>query len=678
MRALYPLLSLLLALAGILGSGCPRGPVDAIATSSASLNFGSIDTQRTLQVWNNSPGIAALTLQVTSSSSWLTVDTRTVTSNAPARREGPFDKQDVVITVDRGDLTVGQHTGSINFVQSGIVTKSVQIIVTRDPEPAIAVSNSTLDFELSELPRFLEVWNFNPDVPQLNLAVTPSEPWIIVNTQTVQSDAPAQSTGPFDKQTIQVSIDRSRLEAGEHQGTIEFTEDGIETKIVTVSVVQATSGVLGELNVVNPVVTYTDPYLIDFSFRLHDSEGHGVVRDPAEFEVSAREGALSIPNETDVYLQRGAARQLKVALVLDYTQSMQEAGDAIATMEGAAKNILLPALNDDALVSVTEFHRDDAEAALVAPFTVDRAYTRNQIDSIQEEFVNGFYSASRVLDAVLDAAETFEAGLEQEESRYILVFTDGDDTSSTTNTNAVVNLANERGIRIYAIDFGMDAVSLDLEELTERTEGTLFTAATVDDLDDSFDQIVQDLEGQYTVRWASVARSASPFLPGFTLGLGENSVSYTAAENFVPTAHAGNGPLEGHLRFVSSDSENATTVFLRADYVPRLVSRFKIYLASDVGFTAEAVEVSSDGLLGGWTLTSTEDPENGGITLDFVSESGPMPFGAFGPMLRISFDALLPVDEPLFDQVYVDNTIYASGGGQSFVVEGYDNTPPVE
>jgi hypothetical protein len=678
MKPYYALTSILLAVAGLLGTGCPRGPIAAIGVSSEQMNFGSVDTQRALEVWNTNPGAGTLNLMVSSSPSWISVDAFSVTSNAPVRRDGPFDKQELTITVDRSELSVGQHSGTIRFTQSGIETKVVTVYATRDPEPAIAVSNATLDFELSELPRFLEVWNFNPEVPELNLAVTPSEPWIVVNAQTVQSDAPTQTTGPFDKQTIQVSIDRSRLEAGEHLGSIEFTEDGIETKLVTVRVVQETSGVLGELNVVDPVVTYTDPYLIDFSFRLHDSEGNGVVRDPAEFEVSAREGALSIPNETDVYLQRGAARQLKVALVLDYTQSMQDADNAIATMEGAAKNILLPALNDDALVSVTEFHRDDREAVLVAPFTVDRAYTRNQIDSIQDEFVNGFYSASRVLDAVLDAAETFEAGQEQEESRYILVFTDGDDTSSTADTNAVVNLANERGIRIYAIDFGTDAISLDLEELTERTEGTLFTAATVDDLDDSFAQIVQDLEGQYTVRWASVARNNTPFLPGFTLMLDENSVSYTAAENFVPTAHAGNGPLEGHLRFVSSDSENATTVFLRADYVPRLVSRFKIYLASDTGFSVEAVDVSSDGLLGDWTLTSTEDPENGGITLDFVSESGPMPFGAFGPMLRISFDALLPVDEPLFDQVYVDNTIYESGGGQSFVVEGYGNTPPVE
>lgn len=547
-----------------------------------------------------------------------------------------------------------------------------------DPVEAISFSNSTLDFERSELPRFLEVWNNNPGVERLSLAVTPSNSWIVVNVRTVTSNAPAQTTGPFNKQTVQVTIDRSRLSAGQHTGSIIFSAPGIITRAVQVTVTQDETGNLGELNVVNPVTTYSSPYLIDFSFSLHDSDGHGVVRAPDLFAVLAREGAQVIPNETDVYLQRGAARQLKVALVLDYTQSMQESGGAIAAMEDAAKNILLPALNDDALVSVTEFHRDDAEAEVVTPFTVDRAYTRDRIDAIQSEFVRGFYSASRMLDAVLDAAGTFESASQDEESRYILLFTDGDDTSSTADTNAVVNLAKARGIRIYAIDFGTDAVSTDLDELTERTDGTLFTAETVADLDDSFMQIVQDLDGQYTLRWASVARSSTPFLPGFTLILGDESTSYTAETNFVPTQHAGNGPLEGKLRFVSSDSENATTVFLRADYIPRLISRFSIYLASDTGFTVEAVDVSSDGLLGGWTLTSTDDPEGNGITLDFQSPDDPMPFGAFGPMLRISFDALLPEGEPLFSQVYVDNTIYEGGGGQSFVVDGYDNTPPAK
>lgn len=570
---------------------------------------------------------------------------------------------------------------AVRPVMGAILLMAIGILaVGCPPEPidAIDFSNATLDFERSELPRFLEVWNNNPAVERLTLTATPSHSWIVLNVRSLASNAPVLATGPFNKQTLQVTIDRSRLSAGQHTGSIVFSAPGIVSRSVQVQVTQDTSGTRGNLNVVNPVVRYSDPYLIDFSFSLQDSDGHGIVRDPALFRVLAREGSQAIPNETDVYLQRGAPRPLKVAIVLDYTESMQVASGAIAAMEDAAKNILLPALNEDALVSVSEFHRDDADATLVAPFTVDRAYIRDRIDAVQGEIVRGFYSASRMLDAVLDAAGTFEAGQEEHESRYILVFTDGDDTSSTADTNAVVDLATALGIRVYAIDFGSDAISADLEELTERTDGALFSAETVVDLDDAFQQIVQDLDGQYTVRWASVARSSTPFLPGFTLTLGDESTSYTASTNFVPARHAGNGPLEGKLRFVSSDSETSTTVYLRADYVPRLINRFKIYLASPAGFTVEAVDGASGGLLGDWTLTSTEDLLGNGITLDFESAGTPMPFGAFGPMLRITFDTLLPEEQPLFDTVYVDNTIYEGGGGQRFVVDGYDNSPPVK
>ena len=157
------------------------------------------------------------------------------------------------------------------------------------PEPldAIAFSNTSLDFERSELPRFLEVWNDNPNAESFTLAVTPSASWIVVNTQTVTS------TGPNNRQTVQVSINRSRLTAGQHTGSITFSANGIVTKEVAVSVTQDTDGNTDTLNVVNPFVLFSSPYLIDFAFSLHDADGNAVVRDPGQFFVSAREGSAA-------------------------------------------------------------------------------------------------------------------------------------------------------------------------------------------------------------------------------------------------------------------------------------------------------------------------------------------------------------------------------------------------
>jgi len=53
-----------------------------------------------------------------------------------------------------------------------------------------------------------------------------------------------------------------------------------------------------------------------------------------------------------------------------------------------------------------------------------------------------------------------------------------------------------------------------------------------------------------------------------------------------------------------------------------------------------------------------------------------LPFATFGPLLRFDFDGIVPDETPLFDQVYVDPSVYANG--QSFRVVGYPNTPPGE
>ncbi|MCF6285536.1 MAG: VWA domain-containing protein, partial [Candidatus Hydrogenedentes bacterium] len=323
-----------------------------------------------------------------------------------------------------------------------------------EPKEAIEFSNASLDFERSELPIFLQVWNNNPEVASFTLFATPSDSWIVLNTRTLSSAGPSGANGDLDKQTVQVSVDRTRLTAGDHVGAISFSASGIVTREVEVRVTQDQDGTLNALNVINPVVTYSSPYLIDFSFSLRDEGGDTVVRDPSELVIAAREGAESVASETGVHIQRGAARQLKVALVLDYTLSMQSTEGAIAAMEEAAKNTLLPALNEDALVSITEFHREDMAAMEVVPFTIDHTFIANGIDSIQPDIVQGFSAASRMLDALLDAANTFDAATTADEERYIIVFTDGNDTSSSISTNDVVNRALDRGIRIYALDFG--------------------------------------------------------------------------------------------------------------------------------------------------------------------------------------------------------------------------------
>jgi hypothetical protein len=133
-------------------------------------------------------------------------------------------------------------------------------------------------------------------------------------------------------------------------------------------------------------------------------------------------------------------------------------------------------------------------------------------------------------------------------------------------------------------------------------------------------------------------------------------------------------------------------VFLRADYSPRDVSKFKVrfftLVPEDVPAGAEAalaqsnltVELATDGLLVDedpfaptWRLLSEGD----GVYRMLTEEDNPLPYGAFGDLLKLTFTNLGPFvalfdgtarDPEFLVEMRADNDIYfspASGGSPS-------------
>jgi hypothetical protein len=114
---------------------------------------------------------------------------------------------------------------------------------------------------------------------------------------------------------------------------------------------------------------------------------------------------------------------------------------------------------------------------------------------------------------------------------------------------------------------------------------------------------------------------------------------------------------------VASDSQDRTTFFLRADYIPRNISRFRIWFASAVPFDASIIGAADDGLAGDWTLNVQET--TGGRWLDFSSPSGtPIPFASFGPLIRLDFNGIYSMP---ITGIYLDDSVNANG--QSFEVK---------
>lgn len=542
------------------------------------------------------------------------------------------------------------------------------------PIEAISFSNATVDFGLNTLPFSIQVWNNNPDADTIQIKVRPDKSWIRTDVSSVVSSPPASAAGPFDKKGIRITIDRNQLNRGIHEGTIELSGEGIIAKTINVRVESDRDNNGAPLNILNPETKYQSPFLIEFSFALRDANGNAVVAEPNQFTLEAQEGDTPVSFLNGLHLRRAAARQLKTELLLDYSLAQQSVNGAIAAMEDAAKNIFLPALNSDALVGVTEFHAENLDAARVAEFTTDRDFLRQRINSIQDEFVGGFSSFPRIFDSIVQVAKYFDEGDGDKEDRYIVLFSNGDDISSTATANDAVDACEERNIKIYTVGVGANVDELTLIDLATRTNGLYFPADTAEGLADSFERVVNDLEAQYTVRWASGQRgSAVSFFPEFTLGLGDASTTFTATDRFRPNAVQGD-TLQGKLFFVTSDNTQESTVFLRAAYTPRNVSQLAIEISSPLNFSVSKVETGQDGLVGNWDMLITNTKATS-VRIALSSPGGvALPFATFGPLLRLDFDEVIAPENLPFDAVTVDNSIYANG--QTFVVEGFEPTAP--
>ena len=520
---------------------------------------------------------------------------------------------------------------------------------------AIDVSNTTLDFERNPLPRTFFVWNNNPEMAELTISVRANKPWIRVAPDQVRSAAPAGVN--YDKQQVEVAVDRSLMtREGRHEGEITLAAPGAKSVSIKVYVYNESVTPVGGLSIVEPTVSYSEPYLIEFAFGLRDKNDRAVVAEPNQFAVSAQEDTTDISDIHGLAMRRGAARQLWLEMVLDYSIAMQQVEGGIAEMEYAATEILLDSLNPDALVAVSEFHRDDQESNLVIPFNVDKEETAAHIRNIQSNYVRGFASGARMYDALLASIKRFgHAAADAEDARYIVLFSNGADTSSTTHATQVVAEAVARRVRIIAVGFGETIDSGALMSLASLTGGRYISAEKITDLQPAFERIVEDLEGQYVVRWASLRRDNRGVTPSIKVAFGPSSASYRAKRTFRATEYTGD-PLLGRLTLVQSDTTERTTVFLRANYMPRGIRRIQCYVKSSHVFTPSLVDTAADGLLGAWNLYTEID--NGGMWLTIESEGEEAPFASFGPMLRFTFTEA--VDEP-FTHFYIDNDIYTEG-----------------
>lgn len=185
---------------------------------------------------------------------------------------------------------------------------------------------------------------------------------------------------------------------------------------------------------------------------------------------------------------------ITVVVMLDTSGSMTS---SIELLKRASEQFILRLLPADK-AAVGAFN-DKIEMS--ADFTGNRDALIGHVKDL--DYGNG----TRLYDAVDESINAFKG---VDGRKVVLVFTDGDDTSSRVGRNSVLDKAREAEVMIYAI--GLESEMLDangrmsrtrpdsgLRRLAEETGGGYFELKKTADLGPTFTRVAQELHSQYAL-----------------------------------------------------------------------------------------------------------------------------------------------------------------------------------
>lgn len=497
--------------------------------------------------------------------------------------------------------------------------------------------------------------------------------------------------------------------AGDYYVTIAASNPwGTGTNLLHISV---TYGQISGLSIVNVHTNYSSPFLLDIQFGLRDNNdpalGQPLVVDPSLLSVIAFEDSQPVdPTETAFILKRVLPGSLtvKLDLVLDFSASIASLTNGNSHSNGISDAVYAEVSSAESFVSqqpastkigVYEFHRRDWAPIQVIGLTNQTA-AYNAIAGIWTNYINFFETSSRCWDALAAAVGNLGAA-NSSELHAIIFVSDGNDNSSTNTISGVITAATNANVQIYAIGFGGDIATNNLQQITSQTGGAFLTGSTAADLAGEFAQIGKVFTGLYRLRWVTPKVCGDPaFMPSFeityqnftaysptnpvtvsnwtvvdtnqtppvTNTMSTNVTNYTVFSPYNPCSNAGNVNLG--LLNLQPKSLVPSGASLYADYLPPYIRQFNIhYRLNWPGTVLPATNVGD--LLYNWNVTPTADGSNGTWLLltsqdptdpNFV-QSESIPWGSWGELVNFNFRDVITTNTA-FAYFVVDTNFYAS------------------
>jgi Ca-activated chloride channel homolog len=193
---------------------------------------------------------------------------------------------------------------------------------------------------------------------------------------------------------------------------------------------------------------------------------------------------------------------IALSLLLDSSASME---DKLPTLQAAASNFVRRLKSND-IAQVIDF---DSRVEVRQPFSGNQS---ELLAGIDQTAAGGSTSLHNAIYIALKELRKVRAVSEDDVRRQALVvFSDGEDTSSLVSFEEVLDLAKRSETSIYAIALrGVDTQSKGFREaeyvmktLATATGGRSFFPARLEDLAGVYNQIADELASQYTIGYTS-------------------------------------------------------------------------------------------------------------------------------------------------------------------------------
>jgi VWFA-related protein len=218
------------------------------------------------------------------------------------------------------------------------------------------------------------------------------------------------------------------------------------------------------------------------------------VPDLSEVEFSVYEDGV----QQDISFFSQNQLPLALSLLLDSSASMD---DRLSTLQSAAVDFVRRLQPTD-LAQVIDF---DSRVKIHQAFTGDTAQLEAAIGRTVAGGSTSLYNALYI--SLKELRKVSVETVEDVRRQALVVFSDGEDTSSLVSFDEVLDLAKRSETAVYTIALrgednstrGFREAEFVMRQLAQETGGRTFAASSVDDLTGIYSQIADELLSQYTI-----------------------------------------------------------------------------------------------------------------------------------------------------------------------------------